>query len=285
MAETAIVFDPEMRLYLGADDMYNEPTRHHGIFDHVKHVWQRAGASFDMIFLDQIESLPPYRVYVFCNTWRYTPEQMRTIHQKVLTNDQCAVFLWADGVISDEGTFSAEALSELTGMNIVMSRESWPWKMSSATGFPGVVEGTEVGTHSLDNYSARHWVYEPSFRIEPGAGTVPLAYRSNGSISAAMRLEADYTVIYSASGKLTPPIFRLALERAGAFSYTDSSALLMMNRSYLAFHTDKAETIHLKLPTAQRLVNLFTGVQHPAHTDFHIPVLENHTYLFERRDD
>jgi hypothetical protein len=288
VAETAIVLDPEMRLYLGADTKYSAPTRYFALFDFTKHAWQRAGASFDMIFLDQIESLPPYRVYVFYHTWRYTPKQLRTIRQKVLTNGQCAVFLWADGVISDEGTFSAKIVSELTGMKLQMSPEPSSWHMIAAKGVSGIAAGTEAGTLSKGNYDvtaapdAADWEYEPSFRIEAGETTVPLAHRADGSLSAAMRREADYTVIYSASGNLTPPIFRLALERAGAFRYTDSSALLMMNRSYLAFHTDKDETIKLKIPTAQRLVNLFSGEEFTTSTVFEIPVRRNHTYVFER---
>ena len=59
----------------------------------------------------------------------------------------------------------------------------------------------------------------------------------------------------------------------------------MMNRSYLAFHTDKDETIKLKLPVAQRLVNLFSGEVYPKNTLFEIPVRKNHTYLFERKEE
>jgi len=288
VAETAIVFDPEMRLYLGADNKHSAPSRYFGLFDFTKHLWQRGGAPFDMIFLDQIEQLPSYRVYVFCNTWRYTSEQMRMIRQKVLTNGQCAVFLWADGVISDDGSFSTETAGALTGMTIQMSPEPASWQMIAAKNFPGIAAGTEVGTLPAANYDpsmsgASGWEYEPSFRIEAGEGSVPLAHRADGSIAAAMRREADHTVIYSASGNLTPPIFKLALESAGAFRYTDSSALLMMNRSYLAFHADKDETIKLQLPAAQRLKNLFTGEVHPQNTVFEIPVRKNHTYLFERQ--
>lgn len=288
VAETAIVFDPKMRLYLGTDSKQNEPSRYFALFDFTKHVWQRGGAPFDMIFLDQIERLPPYRVYVFCHTWRYTPEQMRIIRRKVLTDGQCAVFLWADGVISDDGSFSAEAVGDLTGMNIQMSPETASWHMIGAKGVPGIAAGSEVGTLPQANYDAcaagaADWEFEPSFRIQSGKRIVPLAHRADGSISAAMRREANHTVIYSASGNLTPPLFKLALESAGAFRYTDSSSLLMMNRSYLAFHADQDETITLQLPAAERLKNLFTGEVHPKNTGFEIPVRRNYTYVFERQ--
>ena len=112
---------------------------------------------------------------------------------------------------------------------------------------------------------------------------MPLAHRADGSISAAMRREANHTVVYSASGNLTAPLLKMALESAGAFRYTDSSALLMMNRSYLAFHADQDDTITLHLPAAQRVKNLFTGEVHPQSTVFKIPVRRNHTYVFERQ--
>jgi len=280
VAQVAIVLDPRMRLYMGSDPKHNEPTGYTALLDYTKHVWQRGGAPFDMIFLDQIKTLPPYRVYVFCNTWRYTPKQIKMIRKKVLTKGQCAVFLWADGLISDDGSFSTKTIRELTGMKIQLSRKSMNWKMTST-------KGIKLGTLSPANYGksakgAGEWEFEPSFRIESGKGIVPLAHRADGSIAAAMRRGANYTVIYSVSGNLTPPIFKLALRNAKAFSYTDSSALLMMNHSYLAFHTDKNETITLKLPTAQRLENLFTGEVFAKNTVFEIPVRKNHTYLFER---
>jgi len=149
--------------------------------------------------------------------------------------------------------------------------------MIGAKGVPGIAAGTEVGTLPEANYDdsapgAANWEYAPSFRIKSGEGIVPLAHRADGSISAAMRREANHTVIYSASLNLTAPVFRLALKSAGAFQYTDSSASLMMNRSYLAFHADRDETIKLQLPTAQRLVNLFADEVHPQETVFEIPV-------------
>ncbi len=288
VAQVAIVLDPRMRLYIGLDPKHNMPTSYAPLLNHAKHVWQRGGAPFDMIFLDQIETLPPYRVYVFCNTWRYTPKQIQMIRKKVLANGQCAVFLWADGVVSDNGSFSAKTIGALTGMNIQMSRESESWRMKADKGIPGLVPGIELGTLSPANYSksvkrAAEWDWKPSFQIKSGKGTVPLAHRADGSISAAMRQEANYTVIYSASGNLTAPILKLAIRNSKAFNYTDSSALLMMNSSYLGFHTDKDETITLKLPKAQKLVNLFTGEVLAKNTIFKIPVRKNHTYLFERQ--
>ncbi len=286
VAQAAIVFDPKMRLYMGFAPRQNQPSGYAALLDYTKQVWQRAGVPFDMIFLDQIKTLPPYRVYIFCNTWRYTPEQICMIREKVLTNGQCAVFLWADGVLSNNGSYSAETVSKLTGMNIQMSREYTNWHMKAVNRILAA-DGTEVGTLPLANYdrSARragNWKFEPSFKIKSGKGIVPLARRADGSISAAMRRGDNYSVIYSASGNLTPPIFKLALKNAGAFRYTDSSALLMMNHSYLALHTDKNETITLKLPKAQKLVNLFTGEVFAKNTVFEISVLKNHTYLFER---
>jgi len=56
----------------------------------------------------------------------------------------------------------------------------------------------------------------------------------------------------------------------------------MMNKSYIAFHTYKAETIKLKLPKRQALRNLFDGKLYPIANEHYIPVKKNKTYLFER---
>ena len=52
--------------------------------------------------------------------------------------------------------------------------------------------------------------------------------------------------------------------------------------SNASLDADKNETIKLKLPAAQRLVNLFSGEVFQKNTVFEIPVRKNHTYLFER---
>ena len=99
------MFDTEMRLYLGNDKKYTAPSRYFALFDFMKHVWQRGGAPFDMIFTDQIKEFPPYRVYVFCNTWRFNEKQCQIIRENVFKNGQAAVFLWADGLIAQDGRF------------------------------------------------------------------------------------------------------------------------------------------------------------------------------------
>jgi len=290
VAEVAIVFDPEMRLYLGRDTKYNEPSRYFALFDFTKHVWQRGGVPFDMIFVDQIAELPPYRVYVFCNTWRFSKKQRQIIKDKVFKNGQTAVFLWSDGVIAKNGRFDTRELSKLTGMKIQMLKKEQTWEMSATQSFAeiaGIKSGSEVGVLKEQNYdacatNAGKWEYSPAFEIKASKKTIPLARRKNNQISAAMRQHAHYNTIYSASGNLTVPLMKLALKESSAFEYTKSQALFMMNKSYIGFHTYKDETIKLKLPKEEALLNLFNGKLYPAAKAHHIHVEKNKTYLFER---
>jgi len=290
VAEVAIVFDPEMRLYLGRDTKYSAPSRYFALFDFTKHVWQRGGAPFDMIFIDQIKELPPYRVYVFCNTWRFSKKQRQMIREKVFKNGQTAVFLWSDGVINQDGRFGNQELSKLSGMNIQMLKKAQTWQMSATQSFAklaGIKSGSEVGVLKKQNYdpcgaNASKWEYSPAFEIKAGNKTIALARRKNNQISAAMRRYDNYTTIYSASGNLVEPLLRLAIKSSKAFEYTKSNALLMMNKSYIAFHTYKAEIIKLKLPQREALRDLFNGKLYPAAKAHDIRVEKNKTYLFER---
>ncbi|MBP1988458.1 S-layer homology domain-containing protein [Paenibacillus eucommiae] len=291
-AEVAFVFDPDMRLYLGKDAEYSAPSRYFALFDMAKHMWQRAGVPFDMIFLDQIEDMDPYKVYVFFNTWKYSTEQLDMIRSKVFKNGQTAIFLWADGVLSGTESYNDQTISDLTGMDIRLSNEERSWAMKATAELASLTtaqEGQEVGLVPPDNMhpgltDARTYKYGPSYTItiDDNDNVIPLAQNEHGQITAGLFESSDYQVIYSASGNLTLPLFELALQKANAFQYTDSTALFMMNKSYVGVHADKTETIRLQFPTPEILTDLFSGQVYPASTVHEIPVERSHTYLFAR---
>jgi hypothetical protein len=291
VAEIAFVFDPEMRLHLGNDDKHTAPSRYFALFDYTKHVWQRAGVPFDMIFLDQIKELPPYKIYVFCNTWRLNKKQQQIIKDKVFKNGQTAVFLWSDGLIHENGKFDSVNLRELTGLDILMSKNPQTWEMAATSALDDLIKikaGTEIGILGNENYDkpeaadAGQWTFSPSFYINSDDNSIVLARRKNNQSSAAMRLHPDYTTIYSASGNVTVPLMKLALKKSGAFEYTNSQALIMINKSYVGFHTYKDEIIELKLPKKEVLKDLFSGKLYPANTVHYIDVKKNSTYLLKR---
>jgi len=290
-AEVAFVMDPDMRIYLGNDGRYTDPTRYFTLFDTAKHMWQRAGVPFDMIFLDQIPEIDPYKVYVFVSNWKYTEEQQDLIRGHVLKDGQTVVFLWADGVLSETGTYDAQAIAGLTGMNIQLAETERSWTMQATqelANLTGVQLGQEVGVlppqYMDPDPGIRNGVdfeYGPSFSIGTTSGLVPLATKG-GAVTAGLKEFADYQVIYSASGNLTLPLYELAIQKSNVFRYTDSMSLFMMNKSYVGFHADKTETITLRFPTAEKLTDLFSGQVYPANTEHSIPVERGHTYLFAR---
>lgn len=290
VAEVAMVLDPDMRLYFGSDTEHTKPSRYFTLCDFTKHVWQRGGAPIDMIFLDQIEELPPYRVYVFCHTWRFTAKQRQVIKDNVFTNGQTAVFLWSDGLIGQDGYFDCMQQSELMGFDVQLSREPQTWTMSATEELAQRVEietGAEVGILKRQQYDAcapdaGEWRFTPSFDIDANRDSIILARRKDNKAGAVMRNYADYTTVYSVSGNMTVPLFKLALQTSKAFEYTGSEALLMMNRSYIAFHAYKDECIELKLPQREQLRDLFSERVFDSSTIHHMEVEKNGTYLFER---
>lgn len=290
VAEVAIVFDPEVRLLIGNDKEYTAPSRYFALFDFMKHVWQRAGVPFDMIFIDQLQQMKSYKVYVFCNTWRFNDAQVKAIKDTVFKNGQTAVFLWADGLIAPDGRFNAERLSELTGIDVQSSPKSESWEMRGTEALKkllGMNSQAELGVLEERNYDAcaknvGTWKYAPSFFVKDSNKIIALAKCKNARTAAAMRRYDDYTVIYSASANLTIPLLRLALKTSKAFEYVESDALFMMNKTYIAFHANKTETVELKLPKAVALRDLFSGRRYPASVLHLIKLEKNKTYLFER---
>lgn len=287
-AEVAFVFDRDYRRYLGFDPDRSEPSRAFSMFDYIKFPWLRVGAPFDMVFLDQIESRPPYKVYVFIHTFFVSAEQRAMIERVTRRDGRVSIFVWANGVIDSSGGFSSASISDLTGIQVKLDRASRSWEMAPSDWFRerviGVGAETPLGTLSVYDPAEREAgrnVFSPSFEvIDPEAE--PIAFRPDGSVGAAVKKFDDYSVIYTASANVTEPILRFAMQRANAFSYSQSDAQLMINQSFLGIHTYATEDIALELPRASALYEVFRDEERPVSSRHRVAVQKNETYLFFR---
>jgi beta-galactosidase len=59
----------------------------------------RMGAPFDAVLLDDLEKLRPYKLYIFLNTFRVTPEQRAAIARVVKRAGRTALWVYAPGFV------------------------------------------------------------------------------------------------------------------------------------------------------------------------------------------
>jgi hypothetical protein len=78
------------------------------------------GAPWEPYLLADIANpnLRDFKLYIFLNTFRVTPQERAAIHAKLKRNNATALWVYAPGYITDDG-LSTDAMRELTGISIV----------------------------------------------------------------------------------------------------------------------------------------------------------------------
>lgn len=287
-AEIAYVVDTAPNKWLGFDLENKAPTRSFAMFEYPRYLWGRAGAPFDMIFLDQLDKAGPYKVYVFFMTPSITEEQMKLIHKVVRQKGRTAIFCWADGLINGKGLIDPRNLCKLTGMTIETQKQPRKWKMSPSDWFAtkaGVRADTPMGTLEYDDPcepNAKENTYSPSFVVnDPGAK--PIAYfEGTKDVGIAVKTTATHSTIYCASVNVVPSVMRYAMRLSGAFEYTDTDDICYINRSFVGLHTKRDGSVRISLPSPSALYDVYNNIEHPQAASHVIRVEKLNTYLFFR---
>ncbi|MDR1284042.1 MAG: hypothetical protein LBK99_24975 [Opitutaceae bacterium] len=270
-AQAAIVLDRGWQKYLGVDDLRDRPTRMVAFMDLTRWTWDRAGIPIDVVFLDQLPTLPPYKLYIFQNTFGITPEQAAIIRDTVQRDNRVALFTWAHGYSTPQG-HDTRWMSQLTGIDLAADPADHPrsWKMTPTDAFArankisadfplGVLTRTEPGERN-----SADWTYTPAFIITDKAATPLATYTGTRDVAVAEKRQGNWTSIYTASPLLSPALLRHAARLAGIHSWIGTEDALYVNRSFIGIHAKDTGDILLTLPESGPLYEVFTRTELPA---------------------
>jgi hypothetical protein len=140
--------------------------------------WARAGAPYDTIFLEQIATAKPYKVYVFFNTIGLSDAQAQAIRAQLVANHAIGIFVHADGMVDGAGAAPRDALgtnvAALTGMPVVGSPQQRPASIAPTAAY--LAAGGTTGDPG-------RWDFQPA----AGTGLSPVTGKlMPGSASAPM---------------------------------------------------------------------------------------------------
>lgn len=244
-AEVGLFVDPDsfywMRPSVAQSWLVQSPLAHQ----------TQAGAPFDYCLLDDISQpwMPDYKLYVFLNAFRLTPEQRAVIETKLRRNHATALFVYAPGYFGD-GEDPAASMSRLLGMRVLSDAAEGNTQALLDPASPlaaGIDVSKPVG---------REWKVAPVFSVDDPSVAVHARLASNGKPAVVSKPRAGWTCYYSATLDLPPAVMRNLARQAGVHLWTDGDDALYADGCFLGLHasTDGRKTLHLPPGTLVRRV-------------------------------
>lgn len=241
------------------------------------------GAPFETIRLADLVAgrTPPFKFYIFLNTFRVTSEQREQVHARLSRDRATALWVYAPGYIDQD--LSVENIRRLTGMRVAESNQAGELRVE-ITDFAhpytrplpaGTAYGTDVNVERIRRYFD-HQIYlkdisNPDLPPLPGLKLAPRFYGDDSEATVLGKLlEYDrpgllvkrfprWDSVYSSAPLLPAALLRNIARAAGCHIYTDANDVVYASRRFLAIYspTGGERTIQLRRPG--RVVDLLEG--------------------------
>ena len=268
VAEIAFVVDPDCGAYLRPNNPFSWPSL---ILQQPK--LGRVGAPVAVVSLDDLDSLPKYKVYIFPNCLAPTGAERQLIAQLLETTGAAAVWVGPAGVYRN-GAVDQEAMEELTGLPLTLVETPVPWRIqptpaASEWGWANperIGEGREGGVLAIPEVPDAVVLGMIEGTDHPGL----VATEANGSLT-----------VFSSVPQLPASLLRAVARKAGVHLYIDTEDIVWASRDLLAVSVNAAGQRTVRLPRPCRVVDLWTGQDVAENAaEFTVEVPEKGTSLF-----
>lgn len=264
------------------------------------------GAPYDCLLLRDFQNarMRDYKLYVFLNTFKVTPEQRVAVQERLRRNHATAVWVYAPGYIDRQ--LSVENIRALTGIRVAadpsagelrveVTSYDHPYTQSLPRGF---VYGTDWNAVEIKRYFD-HRLYlkdasDPSMRRDvSGFHIQPRFYGDDPEATVLGKLAgldrpgllvkamSGWVSVYSSAPILRASLLRNIARAAGCHIYSDAGDVVYANRQFLALYAPGGGSRTVRLPRAARVTDLFSNeVVTQRSTEFPITIEQNATRMF-----
>lgn len=269
-AEIAVVLDEHSMMYLRRGTPLSLP-----LLSEQSLQLYRLGAPVDAVFLDDIDKLPSYKMYIFLNSFHLTPKQRKLIDSAIKRRGQTAIWVYVPGLIGN--TISAENVERVTGIKIAVSREYAPMEIVT---LPNTTL-TRMGCPSWLKYGPRD-LSVPMAACNDKEIEVLGRCEHIGSTGLAVKRFRNWTSIWSAAPCLPSALLRSAACLARVHIYTATDDPLYVNHSFLGIHARTGGTKNIMLRRSSAVYDVYNECRVvPAGTrEFTIRMKRGDTRLF-----
>ena len=279
-ADIAVILDEDSDRYFADGDIFLPALLS------VQKQWQLnyIGAPYDChLFRDiQNPAMRDYKLYVFLNTFKVSPAERAATQERLKRNHATAVWVYAPGYI--DRRLSVENIRALTGIRV--AEDSSPGELRvEVTSYdhpytrslsPSFVYGTDVNVAEIKRYFD-HRLYlkdptDPTLKTDvPGFHIQPRFYGDDAEATVLGRLDGlnrpgllvktmpGWTSVYSSAPILPAALLRNIARAAGCHIYSDVGDVVYANRNFVALYAPGGGSRTLHLPSAARVIDLFSG--------------------------
>lgn len=239
------------------------------------------GAPWDPCLLTDMANpkLRDYKLYIFLNTFRVTPEQRAAIHARLKRNHATAVWVYAPGYIGEK--LSVDYMQDLTGIRLAESDSAGElhvditaYDHAYTKSLPnGFAYGTDVNVANLIRWYD-HQIYLkdprdpglqrdlPGFRINPRFWSDEPEAKVLGRLAGldkpglVVKKQPGWTSVYSSAPVLPATLLRNIARAAGCHIYSEANDVVYANRNFLCIYAPGGSTRTIRLPEESRVVDL-----------------------------
>lgn len=236
----------------------------------------RIGAPYDIYNFSDLDhaGIPweRYRLCVFLNAFVIPEEKRAFLRSKVQASGRTLLWIYAPNYIQENG-FSVDAISEITGIEVVRRAEEGspvtvraegPFARIGAAVRYGFTPGQKSGAQrdpTFDTRSKGLLETAPLFEIRDEAAQACGIYESNGAPALALKKFESHTSIYSAAGNLPSALYREIARAAGVHIYYEGNDPTYINSRLFGIHMqgDAVSEVALQGDVSGTFAELFDG--------------------------
>lgn len=240
------------------------------------------GAPWDPCLLTDMANpkLRDYKLYIFLNTFRVTPEQRAAIHARLKRNGATVVWVYAPGYIGEK--LSVDYMQDLAGIRLAESDSAGELHVDVTSydhvytkSLPeGFAYGTDVNVANIIRWYD-HQIYLkdprdpglqrdlPGFRINPRFWSDDPEAKVLGRLAGldkpglVVKKQPGWTSVYSSAPVLPAALLRNIARAAGCHIYSNANDVVYANRNFLCIYAPGGSTRTIHLPEESRVVDLF----------------------------
>jgi len=276
-AEIAVILDEASFTYFGdGEPLFNALLT-------AQKQWEFAfiGAPWEPYLLTDIDNpkLRDFKLYIFLNTFRVTPEQRAAVHARLRRNGATALWVYAPGYIGEK--LSVENMRALTGISLAESDTAGELRVEIAArehpytkSLPqGLAYGTDVNVENIKRWYD-HQIYLkdprdpslqrdlPGFRIRPRFWCDDPQALVLGRLAGidrpglVVKKQDGWTSVYSSAPILPAALLRNIARAAGCHIYSDAGDAVSANGGFLGIYAPAGGARTVRLPRRSRVLDL-----------------------------